>query len=97
MDTKEARITCPCCASLLEIDVRTEKVVRWRPKGESDDPGESKVRESDWNKAAERVTGRLGSAAEKFDESLSREKNREQDLDQLFRKASEKLRDKGDD
>jgi hypothetical protein len=97
MDTKEARITCPCCSSLLEIDVRTEKVVRWRRKGETEEARDASSREEDWSSAAGRVAGRLGSAAEKFDASLSRERDREKDLDQLFRKASEKLERKGED
>jgi hypothetical protein len=36
---------------------------------------------------------RSGSAAEKFDAGLAREKTRERDLDELFRKTREKLED----
>ena len=38
-----------------------------------------------------------GSAADKFDESLGREKSRTRDLDELFRKANEKLGRKDDE
>lgn len=91
MDTKEAKVECPCCQSWLEIDVRTGTVLRWRKKGETDETGKPILRESDWNSASERVSQRLGSAADKFDQSLSREKAREKDLDELFRQASKKL------
>lgn len=91
MDAKDVKVVCPCCESRLEIDVRTATVVRWSRKGESDETGKPVVRESDWRAAAERVQGRLGSADDKFDQSLTREKKRSQDLDELFRKANEKL------
>src|SRR5262249_24586792 len=91
METKETQVTCPCCESRLEVDVRTGKVVRWRKKGETDETGKPVVGESDWKGASERVGKRLGSAVDKFDQSLGREKNRAKDLDELFRKASEKV------
>ena len=91
MDSKEVKIDCPCCQSRLEIDVRTSKVLRWRKKGETDEVGKPVLRESDWSAASDKVNRRLGSAADKFDESLTREKGRKQDLDDLFRKANEKL------
>lgn len=91
MDTKEAKVECPCCQSRLEVDVRTGTVLRWRKKGETDEMGKPVLRESDWGSASERVSKRLGSATDKFDQSLSREKERAKDLDELFRKASEKL------
>jgi len=97
MDTKETRVACPCCQSQLEIDVRTGTVVRWRRPGEQDETGKPVLRESDWKEASERVSKRLGSAGEKFDEGLSREQSRERDLDDLFRKANEKLKRKGDE
>jgi len=99
MDSKEVKIDCPCCESKLEIDVRTARVLRWRKKGESDETGKPVLRESDWSAASDKVSRRLGSAADKFDESLTREKGRKQDLDELFRKANEKLgrKDKGEE
>src|SRR5262245_25268429 len=91
MDQKEVNVDCPCCQSRLEIDVRTAKVVRWRKPGESDETGKPVLRESDWTSASDRVSKRLGEAGDKFDQSLTREKRRAQDLDELFRKANEKL------
>ena len=97
MDQKDVNVECPCCQSRLEIDVRTAKVVRWRKKGESDETGKPVLRESDWSAASEKVGKRLGEADDKFDQSLSREKRRTQDLDELFRKANEKLGRKGEE
>jgi uncharacterized Zn finger protein (UPF0148 family) len=94
---KDLTVTCPCCESRLEIDVRTGTLVRWRKKGETDETGKPVMRESDWTSASERVSQRLGSATDKFDQSLSREKNRAKDLDELFRKANEKLGDAKDE
>jgi hypothetical protein len=91
MDTKDVKIDCPCCGSHLEVDVRTSKIVRWRKKGETDETGKPVMKESDWGAATDRVSKRMGTAADKFDESLTREKSRSKDLDELFRKASEKL------
>lgn len=91
MDARSHEVTCPCCESRLEVDARTGKLVRWAKKAELDEQGKPRVRESDWSSASERVRDRLGSAADKFDQSLSREKTRGKDLDELFRKANEKL------
>lgn len=97
MDTKEVRIDCPCCSSRLEIDVRTGTVVRWRAKTETDEVGKPVLGERDWGAATSKVQGRQGAAADKFDESLSREKARARDLDELFRKANDALRRKGEE
>lgn len=97
MDQKEVKLDCPCCQSRLEIDVRTASIVRWRKKGELDETGKPVLREGDWSAASERVSKRLGSAGDKFDESLSREKKRTQDLEELFRKAHEKLGKKAEE
>ena len=94
MDAKSVDISCPCCESRLEVDVRTGTVVRWAKKSELDESGKPRVRESDWGAANQRVQGRLGSATDKFDASLTREQSRGKDLDELFKKASDKLKKK---
>ena len=91
METKEVQVDCPCCRSRLAIDVRTAKVVRWSKEGELDASGKPKVRTEDWTNAADRVSSRLSTAEDLFDAGLQREKNRERDLDDLFRETSEKL------
>jgi len=91
MDARSHEVSCPCCESRLEIDARTGKVVRWARKAELDENGKPRVDETDWSSASERVQQRLGHAVDKFDQSLSREKTRSKDLDELFRKANDKL------
>ena len=93
MSRKEIHVTCPCCESRLEIDVLTQRVVKARRAEELDPSGKPKLREEDWDSAQARVSGRAGSAEDKFDSFLTREKTRGQDLDDLF----QKLRDKDDD
>lgn len=94
--SKELDITCPCCQSRLAIDVRTQKVVRWKEAGEVDERGRPKLEEKDWNQAVDKVDDRLGRAVDRFDEALGREQSRSTDLDELFRKANEKLADEED-
>ena len=93
METKQIDIQCPCCESSLSVDVRTEKVLRWARPTEVDEYGKPVLREADWDTAMGRVAGREKGAIDKFDQALSREQSRGKDLDDLFRKAEEKLRD----
>ncbi|HGY92168.1 MAG TPA: hypothetical protein ENK43_13445 [Planctomycetes bacterium] len=92
MSSRDTLVTCPCCQSRLDVDLRTGKVLKWSRATELDETGKPKVREEDWEQATSRVEGRLGSAADKFDASLDREKKRASDLDALFEKAKEKLK-----
>jgi len=86
MDAKEIQIDCPCCRSRLAVDVRTARVVRWAREEEVDPSGKPKVRGEDWDTAHGRVQTRLESAEERFEAGLGRERTREQDLDELFRR-----------
>ena len=97
MSAKETRVTCPCCQSRLEVDARTGQVVTWNRATELDETGKPVLREADWDEAARKVSDRMGSALDKFDSSLEREANRTKDLDDLFRKAQEKLENKPED
>ena len=97
METKEIDVRCPCCESSLSIDVRTAKVLRWGRPTELDDHGKPVLREENWDEALGRVVGREGAALDKFDQALSKEKTRGKDLDDLFRKAEEKLNEKDDE
>lgn len=97
MDAKDIRVDCPCCRSRLDIDVRTSTVVRWRKMEMSESGSESAGTDGGWGSASERVNRRLGSAEGKFDDSLSREKGRTQDLDEVFRRANEELRRRSDE
>jgi hypothetical protein len=96
MDLRETKVTCPCCQSHLEIDVRTGKVVKWRRETELDETGKPILREEDWTDAQKRVAGRREAAADKFEAGLAREQSRETDLDDLFKKAQDKLEKRKD-
>ena len=91
MDRKELEVTCPCCASRLVIDLRTERVVRSARPEERDAEGKPKVGESDWRTAMDRVQGRTRSSEDKLNAALDRERNKQSRLDELFRGAKEKL------
>jgi len=93
MSVKEIDVTCPCCNSRISVDVRTQKIVRWLREEQLDEAGKPKVDESDWSSALGRVEGRQGRAEDKFDQALGKERSRARDLDELFRRSHEKLRD----
>jgi len=102
METKEIEVACPCCESVLLVDVRTRQVLRWHEAGDGERESDEERRargEVRWSRANENVGGRLDNAADKFEQGLSREKSRERDLDDLFRQANERLKgkDSGDD
>ncbi len=87
MSAKQIEVVCPCCQSQLSIDVLTAKVLRHERTSES---GPSVDR---WASAQERVRGRTASGTEKLDQALDSERGKHDRLDDLFRKAQEKLRD----
>ena len=96
VETKDVEVECPCCATRILVDVRTGRVLRSNRPAETDETGKRVVRSEDWDVAQERVRSRQESAEDRFDAGLSREKSREQDLDDLFRRAEEKLADQED-
>lgn len=91
MDKRGIIITCPCCQSRLDVDVRSGNVLRWNRPTELDETGKPILTEEDWHDATTRVGSRLQTAEDSFEAGLSKEKNRERDLDDLFRKAKEKI------
>ncbi len=97
MDARQTIVTCPCCESRLEVDARSGKVVTWSRRQDVDETGKTVVRESDWDDASGRVAGRLSTAEQVFEQGLAKEKNRGNDLDDLFRKASDKARERPED
>ena len=96
-EKKDATVVCPCCDSRIEVDLRTGKVLRWRRPEELDETGKPVLTESDWADANKRVAGRMEEAKDRFEEGLTREKNRGDDLDDLFKKAQDKLRKREED
>lgn len=96
MDKRSVVVTCPCCQSRIDVDVRSGNVVRWNRPTELDETGKPIVTEEDWQEATTRVGSRLQTAQDTFEAGLSKERNREQDLDDLFRRASKKISDDED-
>ena len=90
MENKDVEVDCPCCGTRILVDVRTGRVLRTNRPVETDETGKRVVREEDWQSASGRVKDRLSTAEDKFDAGLSREKSRETDLDDLFKKARDK-------
>ncbi len=97
MEIKDVDVTCPCCGTRITVDVRTRKTLRTRPPKELDESGKPVVKAKDWDQISSKVEGRLGAASSKFEDGLSKEKTREGDLDDLFRKASEKVKKRKDE
>jgi len=96
MSARDTLVTCPCCQSRLEVDLRTGQVLKWNRPSEIDETGKPILREADWDEAAGKVKGRLSGSVDKFDANLSREKARSKDLDDLFAKAKEKVEKRKD-
>ena len=95
MEIKEVDVLCPCCDTRLTVDVRTGKVIRYSERREEGEAG--KAEPHDFDAISRRVEDRLGGAKEKFEQGLAREQSRGKDLDELFRKANEKLKEDDDE
>ena len=89
METKQIEVLCPCCDHQLLVDVRTGKVLRHAPPQAADETGKPVLDEGRWDGAVGRVEERRSSGG--FDAALEKELRREDDLDDLFRKAKDKV------
>ncbi len=97
MSSKEVQITCPCCESTLVIDVLTATVLKHAPKGKLDSMGKPILDEGRWQSAQGKVSERKERGKDAFDQAVNKEQSREQDLDDLFRKAKDKADRRSDD
>lgn len=88
---KEIQVDCPCCEARLVIDVRTQSVLRHAPKEELDEFGKPKTDGKRWDAAQKTVSDRQGRGTDAFDAALDKEKSRSRDLDDLFKKAQDKV------
>lgn len=95
MGTKQIDVTCPSCDTLLTVDVLTRQVLRRVGPLERDSPGST--RGERWESARKNVAGRRESGEDKFDRALDEERGKEARLDDLFRKAKDKLSGEGDE
>ena len=91
MTAKEIEVTCPCCDTRLFVDVLTQKVMKTAKPHEIDDTGRVKLDENRWDQASNRVAERNDVGVDKFDKALDAERKRSDRLDDLFRKASDKV------
>jgi hypothetical protein len=97
MEPKQIEIRCPCCSSRILVDVRTSQILRTMRPEERDDQGRTVVRESDWDAAAGRVRERIEKGEDRLSSALERERERDSRLDELFKKAAEKVEPDEDD
>ena len=88
---KEIEIDCPCCESRLLVDVRTQTVLRHVPKASLDEFGKPVQDGGRWDDANKTVQDRKSRGTDAFDAALNREKSRARDLDDLFKKAKDKV------
>lgn len=90
MSAKQIDVTCPCCSARLAVDVTTGSVMRARSP-------ETAAGGDVWGAAQETVRGRTKSGADKLESALEQERGKKDRLDDLFRKAQEKLKRGEDD
>jgi hypothetical protein len=85
MTGKQIDVTCPCCSARITVDVTTGAVMRTQ-RAEGAPGGDT------WAAAQETVRGRTKSGADKLESALQEERGKKDRLDDLFRKAQEKLK-----
>lgn len=93
MSSKEIEIVCPCCDTQLTVDVLTRAILKTRTAQETDEFGKPKVNLDRWDAAASKVKGRDDDAGGRLDDALAKEKERADQLDDLFDRAKRKLDD----
>jgi len=93
MGAKQIDVTCPCCASVLTIDVLTSKVLRTVRADERSGAAST----DRWEKAQEKVRERTQKSADKLESALEDERTKESRFDELFKKAQAKHTRKRDD
>jgi hypothetical protein len=85
MSAKQIEVTCPCCSARLLVDVLTARVMR------TEQP-EAPAGGDKWASAQRKVSGRTQSGAEKLENALEEERGKKARLDDLFKKAQDKLK-----
>lgn len=91
MTHKQIDVVCPCCSTILTVDVLTEKVLRSASPREVDETGKAVLDEGRWDSAAERVAGRQARGQDSLESALEKERQRSDDLEDLFDKAKKKI------
>jgi chromatin segregation and condensation protein Rec8/ScpA/Scc1 (kleisin family) len=91
---KQIEVTCPCCETLMVVDVLTQKIMRHAKPGQVDETGKAVLDEGRWDSAQDKVSKRTERGRDQFENALGKEKTREGDLDDLFDAAQRKLRER---
>jgi len=89
---KQIDVTCPCCDTVMVVDVLTQKVLRHAKPSQVDETGKAVLDEGRWDSAQDKVSKRGERGRDEFEDALGKEKTREGDLDDLFDAAKSKLR-----
>ncbi|MDF1837846.1 MAG: hypothetical protein P1V35_08260 [Planctomycetota bacterium] len=95
MSAKQIEVRCPCCESMLVVDVLTAKVLKHAPPEKLDATGKIILDENRWDSAKSKVAGRGKRGGDAFDQALGKEQTRADDLDDLFKKAKDKVEKRG--
>jgi hypothetical protein len=80
---------------MLVVDVLSAKVLMHAPKEKLDATGKVVLDEGRWDSARTKVAGRGKRGGDAFDQALGKEQTREADLDDLFKKAKDKVDRRG--
>ena len=94
MSAKQIDVTCPCCSSVITVDVLTGKVMRTSRADEHAAGGEKVDR---WAAANERVRERSTKGADKLESALEDERTKTARFDEIFDKARAKHARKPDE
>ena len=92
MSKKEIQIECPCCHSELTIERASDKIVAWQraENFEAQSTKSSSPKPDPFEAARDRVQRRESGDQDKLGQALSRERNRERDLDELFDRITDR-------
>jgi len=94
MGAKQIDVTCPCCASVITVDLLTRQVMKTVRADERSGAAPASDR---WEKAQDRVRERTKTSADKLESALQDERTKESRFDELFKKAHEKHARKPDE
>lgn len=91
MSSREIELTCPCCSAKLVVDVRTSQVLKTVRKEDQEGSQESRDR---WSAAQDKIRERSRSGQDKLESALEYERGKKDRFDELFKKATDKHKEK---
>ncbi|MAE29800.1 MAG: hypothetical protein QF599_06045 [Planctomycetota bacterium] len=96
MTNKDLEVRCPCCDTSITVDPLTGRILRAVEPDQRDETGKPVVDGERWDRVSEGVAERPAKAEDKLEAGLRREANRERSLDDLFQKAKDKVKRRGE-